>query len=196
MRPPSRRFAEYTIISKAKASSTREGLDPVVCAADNRKKRTIRERKRNENRLTGFPILKVADPILIERKVGEFRRFRNLGFNFASKGKTRDHTRSQRIIDYIGYPESSLYESHEVQTGSNPAVLPRYGIYPGCVIGDWRKMTRSCDRPQRDRQLSEQRSKGVVKHTKPRRLIAPGAKLGRKSSDLFEPEWKHRETHV
>ena len=37
LKPPSRRFAEYTMMSKTNASSTRKGLDTVVCAADKEK---------------------------------------------------------------------------------------------------------------------------------------------------------------
>ena len=105
-----------------------------MCAADNRKERTIHERKRDVAHLTVCPWPGVTDPVLIEREVGEFRRFQNLGFRFASKAKAGDHTRVQPIINRICYPEGSLYETHKIQAGGNPAVLPRHRVHPGCII--------------------------------------------------------------
>ena len=58
--------------------------------------------------LTAWPWLEVTDPVLIQREAGKFRRFQNLGFEFASKGRVGDRTRMQLMINRTGCPESSL----------------------------------------------------------------------------------------
>ena len=109
------------------------------------KKRTIRQRKRDIDHLTAWPWPEVADPVLVEREVGKFRCFQSSGFKFASKGRAGDHTRVQQIINQIGYPKGSLYETHKIQAGGDPSILPRDHVHPECVIGDWYRIAGRCD---------------------------------------------------
>ena len=84
------------------------------------KERTVHQRKHEVDQLIVFPYWEDADMISTEKMVGEYRCL---------------HTGMQRIIDRAGYPESSLYDTHKIQAGGDPAILPRHRVHPGCVMG-------------------------------------------------------------
>ena len=112
------------------------------------KERTVRQRKHEVDHPFVSPEAREgADPVLIEREVGNYHRFRNSGSpqRFTSNGREEDCTGMQPVIDQTGYPDSSLHETHKVQAKGDPAVLPRHGVNPGCVVGGWCMITRSCD---------------------------------------------------
>ena len=121
-----------------------EGIWCLWMNGGNQKARTVHQRKHEVGLLAPCPWLEVADLVLFEREVRKFWRFRNLDVEFTSMGRAGDHTRMQHIIDQIGYPKSSLCETHKIQAGGNPAAFPCHGVHPGCVLGrlveDNRKM--------------------------------------------------------
>ena len=100
-----------------------------------REERTIHWRKRDIDHFAAFPLLEVTNLVLIKREVWKYHRFRNLGFNVASKAGAGDHTRMQCIVNPTRYPESSLYKTNKIQAGDDPTVLPRHGVHPGYVMG-------------------------------------------------------------
>ena len=108
-----------------------------------RKERTVNQRKREVDYLTSFPWLKVTGLAPVEREFRKCHRFRKLGLSqkFSSKYREGYRTRMQRVIDRTAHPESHLHKRRKRQTGGNPAISPRHGVHPGCVVGGWCKIT-------------------------------------------------------
>ena len=73
--PSSRRFAEYTIISKAKASLTEKGSSAE--GVNSGRERTVHQRKDEIGHFAGLPWLEVTGPVLFEREVRKYQRFSN-----------------------------------------------------------------------------------------------------------------------
>ena len=123
-----------------------EGIRCLGMGGGKQKERTIRQRKYGVGYILLSPQWEDADPILIKKIIGKYS-FRNSGLpqKLDSMGWKGDHTGTRREMDRTSHPVTSLCETHEAQPKGDPAVLPRHGIHPRCVVGGWYKTTGNCD---------------------------------------------------